>query len=118
MESRYLLILVESLSVLSLILDEFTKAQEQQPEIIFGSRFSDDVSYTQVYIYIYIHASIQISLCAETLNSIIWGVRFGGWHANSTWFRVSALTHVLLGQNPPTTFYCKIWRFNLPWFSK
>ena len=50
MESRYLLILVESLSVLSLILDEFTKAQEQQPEIIFGSRFSDDVSYTQVII--------------------------------------------------------------------
>ena len=57
MESRYLLILVESLSVLSLILDEFTKAQEQQPEIIFGSRFSDDVSYTQV-----IHTSIQIDL--------------------------------------------------------
>ena len=61
MESRYLLILVESLSVLSLILDEFTKAQEQQPEIIFGSRFSDDVTYTQVYIYIYMQIDLKWS---------------------------------------------------------
>ena len=60
MESRYLLILVESLSVLSLILDEFTKAQEQQPEIIFGSRFSDDVSYTQVYIYMHLYKSVSV----------------------------------------------------------
>jgi len=48
-ESRYLLILTENLSVLSLILDQFEEA-DLSPEVVFGSRFSDDVSYTQVSI--------------------------------------------------------------------
>lgn len=47
MESRYLLILTENLSVLSIILNEFAK-HEQQPEVVFGSKFREDLSYTQV----------------------------------------------------------------------
>ena len=43
-ESRYLLILTESLSV---VLDEFD-SHKQQSEVVFGSKFKDDVSYTQV----------------------------------------------------------------------
>ena len=50
-DSRYLLILVESLSVLSIILDEFGKKQTHKPMVVFGSRFKDDVSYTQVFIH-------------------------------------------------------------------
>ena len=44
MESRYLLILTENLSVLNIILNEF----DANAEVVFGSRFKDDVSYTQV----------------------------------------------------------------------
>ena len=47
MESRYLLILTENLSVLSIILDEFAE-HNREPEVVFGSKFKDDVSYTQV----------------------------------------------------------------------
>ena len=47
MESRYLLVLTENLSVLSIILDEFA-SHNRQPEVVFGSKFRDDVSYTQV----------------------------------------------------------------------
>ena len=46
-ESRYLLILTENLSVLSIILNKF-KTHERQPEVVFGSKFPEDVSYTQV----------------------------------------------------------------------
>ena len=46
-ESRYLLILTENLSVLSIILDKF-KSHDRQPEVVFGSKFREDVSYTQV----------------------------------------------------------------------
>lgn len=48
-ESRYLLILTENLSVLSIILDKF-KSHDRQPEVVFGSKFPEDVSYTQVTI--------------------------------------------------------------------
>lgn len=48
MDTRYLLILTENLSVLSVILDAFANKKTQPPEVVFGSRFSDDVSYTQV----------------------------------------------------------------------
>lgn len=46
-ESRYLLILTENLSVLSVVLDEFS-THDRKPEIVFGSKFKDDVSFTQV----------------------------------------------------------------------
>ncbi|XP_067935230.1 E3 ubiquitin-protein ligase rnf213-alpha-like [Watersipora subatra] len=52
LESRYLLILTENLSVLSIILNEFD-ANHKHPEVVFGSRFRDDVSYTQVCHNIY-----------------------------------------------------------------
>ena len=54
-ESRYLLILTENLSVLSIILDKF-KSHDRQPEVVFGSKFREDVSYTQVL------AMIQLNL--------------------------------------------------------
>lgn len=47
MESRYLLILTENLSVLSIILNEFS-SHDRQPEVVFGSKFREDVSFTQV----------------------------------------------------------------------
>ena len=47
MESRYLLVLTENLSVLGLILKQF-EGCEQKPEIIFGSRFTDDLHYSKV----------------------------------------------------------------------
>lgn len=47
-----MLILVESLSVLSIILDEFGRKQTHKPMVVFGSRFKDDVSYTQVNTHI------------------------------------------------------------------
>ncbi|XP_067936897.1 E3 ubiquitin-protein ligase rnf213-alpha-like [Watersipora subatra] len=53
MESRYLLILTENLGVLSIILDQFASQDQKQPEVVFGSRFRDDVSYTQICHNIY-----------------------------------------------------------------
>ena len=47
MESRYLLILTDSLSILNIVLEEFHQNQ-LHPEVVFGSRFKDDLSYTQV----------------------------------------------------------------------
>jgi len=53
MESRYLLILTENLSVLSIIMDEFS-THSPQPEVVFGSKFRDDVTYTQVGSILYL----------------------------------------------------------------
>jgi len=53
MESRYLLILTENLSVLSIIMDEFS-THNPQPEVVFGSKFRDDVTYTQVGSMLYL----------------------------------------------------------------
>ena len=47
MESRYLLILTDNLSILNMVLDDFHE-QDLYPEVVFGSRFKDDLSYTQV----------------------------------------------------------------------
>ena len=47
MESRYLLILTDNLSILNIVLDDFHD-QNLNPEVVFGSRFKDDLSYTQV----------------------------------------------------------------------
>lgn len=47
MESRYLLILTDSLSILNIILEQFQR-ESLDPEVVFGSRFKDDLSYTQV----------------------------------------------------------------------
>lgn len=47
MESRYMLILTDNLSILNIVLDDFHE-QEIYPEVVFGSRFKDDLSYTQV----------------------------------------------------------------------
>ncbi|XP_067937583.1 E3 ubiquitin-protein ligase rnf213-alpha-like [Watersipora subatra] len=65
MESRYLLILTESLSVLSIILDEFA-SQDKQPEVVFGSRFRDDISYTQICQNIY-----RIKTCMDMGKPVI-----------------------------------------------
>ena len=44
-----MLILTENLSVLNIVLDQFAM-QNSNPEVVFGSRFPDDRSYTQVYL--------------------------------------------------------------------
>ncbi|XP_067940326.1 E3 ubiquitin-protein ligase RNF213-like [Watersipora subatra] len=64
-DSRYLLILTENLSVLNVILDEFS-AQNLEPEVVFGSRFSDDVSYTQVC-----HNVYRIKMCMDIGRPVI-----------------------------------------------
>lgn len=50
------MILTENLSVLTVILNEFAE-QKLQPEVVFGSKFREDVTYTQVKI---ITVKIQI----------------------------------------------------------
>ncbi|KAF6041606.1 Rnf213 [Bugula neritina] len=64
-ESRYLLILTENLSVLSIIMDEFS-IHNQQPEVVFGSKFRDDVTYTQVCHNIY-----RIKTCMDMGKPVI-----------------------------------------------
>ncbi|XP_067940321.1 E3 ubiquitin-protein ligase RNF213-like [Watersipora subatra] len=64
-DSRYLLILTENLSVLNVILDEFS-GQDVQPEVVFGSRFSDDISYTQVC-----HNVYRIKMCMDMGRPVI-----------------------------------------------
>ncbi|KAF6032077.1 hypothetical protein EB796_009577 [Bugula neritina] len=65
LESRYLLILTENLSVLSIIMDEFS-THNQQPEVVFGSKFRDDLSYTQICHNIY-----RIKTCMDMGKPVI-----------------------------------------------
>jgi len=47
-ESRYILVLAESLSVLDFVIDTLEAANKEKPKTIFGSGFKDDLAYTTV----------------------------------------------------------------------
>lgn len=80
MESRYLLILTENLSVLSIILAEF-HSKDMHPEVVFGSKFRDDVSYTQVRGD---NDTLHGHFCIQTIVNILIMVCFTNYLMNIT----------------------------------
>jgi len=83
MESRYLLILTENLSVLSIILDEFY-SKNIHPEVVFGSKFRDDISYTQVRGD---HDTMCGHFCTQTIDCMLLMGRFTDYLILSYLFR-------------------------------